>query len=152
MNPYKWHNFNHISSLTLFCVLRGNCSPRLRSSQSSNICIYLKHRWYLQALLIYVYIFQISSFLELIHIFVLITMDLGIIKQVYPHHVFEVLVSRQESERSCVYQDRKVSGHVCIKTGKWAVMCVKGIDFVSFYDFAIEFWNCSDIVVFILSL
>ena len=108
--------------------------------------------WYLPALLIYLYIFQISSFLELIHIFVLITMDLGIIKQVYSHHVFEVLVSKQESERSCVYQDRKVSGHVCIKTGKWAVMCVKGIDVVSFYDFAIEFWNCSDIVVFILSL
>ena len=40
-------------------------------------------------------------------------MDLGIIKQVYSHHVFEVLVSKQESERSCVYQDRKVSGHVC---------------------------------------
>ena len=27
--------------------------------------------------------------------------------------------------------------------------CVKGIDFVPFYDFSIGFWNCSDSVVFI---
>ena len=38
----------------------------------------------------------------------------------------------------------------CIKTGKWAVMyfCAKGIDFASFYDFDIWFWNCSDSAVF----
>jgi hypothetical protein len=38
---------------------------------------------------------------------------------------------------------------VCPKQGKWSVvyLCVRGIDFVSFYDFAIGFWNCSDSVV-----
>jgi hypothetical protein len=29
-------------------------------------------------------------------------------------------------------------------------VCVKGIDFTSFYDFDIRFWNCSDSVVFSL--
>jgi hypothetical protein len=28
--------------------------------------------------------------------------------------------------------------------------CVKGIDFVSFYDCSIRFWNCSDSVVFFI--
>ena len=34
----------------------------------------------------------------------------------------------------------------------WAVMylCAKGIYFVYFYDFAIEFCNCSDSVVFFI--
>ena len=38
----------------------------------------------------------------------------------------------------------------CTMLGKWAVMWLfaKGIDFVSFYDFSIEFWNCSDCVLF----
>ena len=36
----------------------------------------------------------------------------------------EVAVPRQESERSCIYQDRKVSGRRCSKTGKWAVMYI----------------------------
>jgi len=27
-------------------------------------------------------------------------------------------------------------------------LCVRGIDFASFYDFSIGFWNCSDSVVF----
>jgi hypothetical protein len=35
----------------------------------------------------------------------------------------------------CLYQARKVSCHV------------RGIDLVSFYDFAIRFWNCSDRVL-----
>ena len=32
----------------------------------------------------------------------------------------------------------------------WAVMylCIKGINFVSFYDFDILFWNCSDSVIY----
>ena len=38
----------------------------------------------------------------------------------------------------------------CTKPVKWVVMYlgVTGIDFASFYDFSIVFWNCSDIVVF----
>jgi len=38
----------------------------------------------------------------------------------------------------------------CTKTEKWSVMylCVRVIDFDSFYDFDIRFWNCSDSVVF----
>ena len=28
--------------------------------------------------------------------------------------------------------------------------CVRNYDVVSFYDFPIGFWNCSDIVVFVL--
>jgi len=28
-------------------------------------------------------------------------------------------------------------------------LCARGIDFASFYDFVIEFWNCSDSVVFL---
>ena len=31
-------------------------------------------------------------------------------------------------------------------------ICVKGIDFASFYDFCIGFWNCSDSVVFCVFL
>ena len=36
----------------------------------------------------------------------------------------------------------------------WAVlyMFVKGMDFVSFYDFSIEFWNCSDSMIFFFIL
>ena len=30
--------------------------------------------------------------------------------------------------------------------------CVSGIDFASFYDFDILFWNCSDSVVFLFLL
>jgi len=30
-------------------------------------------------------------------------------------------------------------------------MCVRVIDFASFYDFSITFWNCSDSVVFVAS-
>ena len=32
----------------------------------------------------------------------------------------------------------------------WAVMylCINGINFVSFYDFDILFWNCSDSVIY----
>jgi hypothetical protein len=41
----------------------------------------------------------------------------------------EVPVPSQESEHSCV----------CV---------LVGIDFASFYDFSIGFWNCSDSVVF----
>jgi len=39
------------------------------------------------------------------------------------------------------------------KQGKWAVMymCVKGINFSSFYNLSIGFWNCSDNVVFFSS-
>jgi len=38
----------------------------------------------------------------------------------------------------------------CTKSGQWAVtyLCVRGIDFASFCDFSIVFWNCSDSVVF----
>jgi hypothetical protein len=38
----------------------------------------------------------------------------------------------------------------CTKPGKWAVsyLCVKGMNFTSFYDFSIVFWNCSDSVVY----
>ena len=51
---------------------------------------------------------------------------------VYPHHT-EVSLPRQWSERSCI--------------------CVLGfIDFASFYDFDMWFWNCSDSVVFFVSL
>ena len=41
---------------------------------------------------------------------------------------------------------------VCTRPGKLAGMYlfVWGIDFVSFYDFSIEFYNCSDIVDFCL--
>ena len=28
-------------------------------------------------------------------------------------------------------------------------MCVRDIEFVYFYDFSIEFWNCSDSVIFV---
>ena len=37
----------------------------------------------------------------------------------------------------------------CSKSGQWAVtyICVRDIDFVSFYYFSIWFWNCSDGVV-----
>ena len=31
-------------------------------------------------------------------------------------------------------------------------MCVMGINFVSFYDFSIGCWNCSDSVVFLLDV
>jgi len=31
-------------------------------------------------------------------------------------------------------------------------LCVRGIDFASFYDFAIGLWNCSDSVVFLFSI
>ena len=34
----------------------------------------------------------------------------------------------------------------CTKPGK----CVKGIDFASFYDFDIGFWNCSNSMVFLV--
>ena len=39
----------------------------------------------------------------------------------------------------------------CIKPGQWAIiyLCAMGIDFVSFYDFDIWFWNYSDSVVFL---
>ena len=51
---------------------------------------------------------------------------------IYPHHT-EVSLLRQWSERSCI--------------------CVLGfIDFASFYDFDMWFWNCSDCVVFFISL
>ena len=38
----------------------------------------------------------------------------------------------------------------CTKPGKWVVMylCVRGIDFASFYDFDIWFWNCSNSGIF----
>ena len=36
----------------------------------------------------------------------------------------------------------KMSCHVCV--------CARNIDFASFYDFYIEFWNCSNSVVFTL--
>jgi len=39
------------------------------------------------------------------------------------------------------FQNRKVSGHVFV---------LGGIDFTSFYDFSIEFWNCYENVVFFL--
>ena len=29
-------------------------------------------------------------------------------------------------------------------------LCVRGIDFVSFYDFCIRFWDCYDSVVFLV--
>ena len=29
-------------------------------------------------------------------------------------------------------------------------VCVKGIDFVYFYDYSIRFWKCSDSVVFFI--
>jgi hypothetical protein len=39
---------------------------------------------------------------------------------------------------------------VCDKPGKGDVMsmCVRGINFVSSYDFSARFWNCFDSVVF----
>ena len=38
----------------------------------------------------------------------------------------------------------------CTKPWKWAGhVFVLGIDFVSFYDFAIRFWTCYDSVVFL---
>ena len=42
---------------------------------------------------------------------------------------------------------------VCPKQGKWSVvyLCVRGIDFVSFYDFDIWFRNGCDSVVYLLS-
>jgi len=41
-------------------------------------------------------------------------------------------------------------GNACTKPGKWAVMslCVRGIDFGSFFDFSIGVWKCSDRVIF----
>ena len=41
----------------------------------------------------------------------------------------------------------------CNKSGKWAVecLCVRSIDFASFYDGDILFYNCSDSVVFFFS-
>ena len=45
-----------------------------------------------------------------------------------PQLVIEVTVPSQEGERSCI--------------------CIRGIHFVSFYDLSIEFWNCSDSVVY----
>jgi hypothetical protein len=38
----------------------------------------------------------------------------------------------------------------CTKPGKEAVMylCVRAIDFTSFWDISIWFWNCSDVVLF----
>ena len=37
---------------------------------------------------------------------------------------------------------------------RWGVMylCISGIDFSSFYDFDIWFWNCSDSVIFFVFL
>jgi hypothetical protein len=29
-------------------------------------------------------------------------------------------------------------------------LCARGIAFVSFYDFSIGFWNCSDILVYFI--
>jgi hypothetical protein len=40
-----------------------------------------------------------------------------------------------------LYQDRKVNGHVYV--------CVRGIEFPSFYDFNILFCNCSDSFSFV---
>jgi len=40
-----------------------------------------------------------------------------------------------------------------MKPGKWVIMYlgVKGIDFASFYDFSIWYWNCSySVVIFVL--
>ena len=35
---------------------------------------------------------------------------------------------------------------VCVVTGNWPViyLCIRGINFVPFYDFDIWIWNCSD--------
>jgi len=43
--------------------------------------------------------------------------------------------------------------NACAKPGKWAVMyfCVRDIDFASFYDCDIWFWNCSDSGIFCFS-
>jgi hypothetical protein len=43
---------------------------------------------------------------------------------------------------------------VCDKPGKGDVMsmCVRGINFVSSYDFSARFWNCFDSVVFFVFL
>ena len=30
---------------------------------------------------------------------------------------------------------------------RYVYLCARGIEFVSFYDFSIGFWNCSDILV-----
>ena len=40
-------------------------------------------------------------------------------------------------------------GNVCTNPGNWTVMylCVSGVDFTSFYDFAIRLWKCSDSVI-----
>ena len=45
-----------------------------------------------------------------------------------------VPVPSQESERPCI------------------IICVRIIDFASFFDFSIVFWNCSDTVVFFVFL
>jgi hypothetical protein len=48
------------------------------------------------------------------------------------------------------WSSNKVALVVHGNSEKRAVMylCVRGIDFVSFYDFPIGFWNCSDSVLF----
>jgi hypothetical protein len=48
-----------------------------------------------------------------------------------------VFVPSQNSERSCIWVS------VCAKPEQWAIMylCDGGIDFVSFYDISILFWN-----------
>ena len=53
-----------------------------------------------------------------------------------------------------------MSGHIYVlgvsmpvpsQESEWPCLCVRGIDFTSFfYDLSIEFWNCSDDVLFIV--
>ena len=53
-----------------------------------------------------------------------------------PPLCIEVPVPSQETERSC------------ISVLEVMYLCAKGIEFASFYDFAIGCWNCLDSVVF----
>jgi hypothetical protein len=77
------------------------------------------------------------------------------------------LASNWHVESTCMIRIKSVRGEVWVntsslrpplvmellvpKTGQWAVMylCVRSIDFASFYDFDIWYWNCSDSVVFL---
>jgi hypothetical protein len=56
----------------------------------------------------------------------------------------EVPVASQENERLCIFIEVPVASQECERL---CIFCIRDIDWVSFYDFDIWFWNCSGDVV-----
>ena len=118
----------------------------MRSSALFNITnvIYMTTSRYRRLNILITMLMVIAFFIETLVSRLYVWVNIFLVCRIHSHHPIFSLKGEFWAHKTNLILPPLFIGSACTKQGKWAViyLCIRGIDFASFYDLSIRFWNC----------